>query len=113
MMFLQLDAQNKIVGQRDEPPGHGNRPTTGWVAGEYLADPHDVTIDLATPPGAYQLEVGLYDPQTGQRVQTDAQTDPHLPGSTGPAHLPASRRLPRAERWPQSPSPLAGRGRVG
>jgi len=75
MMFLQLDAQNKIVGQRDEPPGHGNRPTTGWVAGEYLADPHDVTIDPATPPGAYQLEVGLYDPQTGQRVQTDAQTD--------------------------------------
>jgi Dolichyl-phosphate-mannose-protein mannosyltransferase len=70
-----LDAQNKIVGQRDEPPGHGNRPTTGWVAGEYLADPHDVTIDPATPPGAYQLEVGLYDPQTGQRVQTDAQTD--------------------------------------
>ncbi|MGH2458567.1 MAG: ArnT family glycosyltransferase [Chloroflexota bacterium] len=65
-----LDAQSHVVGQRDEPPVHGSRPTTGWVANEYLADEHDVSIDPKVAPGTYQIEVGLYDPSTGQRVAT-------------------------------------------
>lgn len=65
-----LDAKSQVVGQRDEPPLAGTRPTTGWVQGEYLADPHDVPIDPKTPPGVYQVEVGMYDPTNGARVET-------------------------------------------
>src|SRR5207244_790848 len=65
-----LDLQNHVVGQRDEPPVHGARPTTGWVAGEFVADPHQLTIDPGTPPGTYPVEVGMYDPQTGARAAT-------------------------------------------
>jgi hypothetical protein len=63
-----LDANDKVVAQKDEPPVHGTRPTTGWVAGEYVADEHVIAIDPSVPPGPYRLEVGLYDPDTGQRV---------------------------------------------
>jgi hypothetical protein len=65
-----LDSRSHVIGQQDAPPVGGTRPTTGWVAGEYLADPHELTVDPATPPGRYQVEVGLYDPATGARVAT-------------------------------------------
>jgi 4-amino-4-deoxy-L-arabinose transferase-like glycosyltransferase len=70
-----LDDQDHIVGQRDEGPVHGTRPTTGWVAGEYVTDPHAFTVDPSTPSGSYRIEVGLYDPVTGARVQTSAGAD--------------------------------------
>jgi mannosyltransferase len=48
------------VGQDGEPVG-GTRPTTGWVPGEYIVDPHDVQIPGDLAPGQYVVEVGLYD----------------------------------------------------
>jgi hypothetical protein len=63
-----LNTSDGIVAQRDEEPVHGGRPTTGWVTGEYIDDPHLLTIDRSTPPGVYRVEVGLYDPVTGTRL---------------------------------------------
>ena len=63
-----LDQSGAIVGQRDEEPGHGTRPTTGWVPGEYVVDFHDVDVPLTVAPGNYRVEIGLYDARTGQRV---------------------------------------------
>ena len=51
-------------------PVGGTRPTTIWVDGEYLTDPHEFVVDPAAKPGRYQIEVGLYDPATGARVTT-------------------------------------------
>ncbi|HVC33741.1 MAG TPA: glycosyltransferase family 39 protein [Chloroflexota bacterium] len=76
-----LDAQSHVVGQRDEPPVHGSRPTTSWVVGEYLADEHDVTVDAKTPAGSYLIEIGLYDPRNGQRVATGTPDNRVLIGS--------------------------------
>jgi hypothetical protein len=59
-----LDPTGTIVGQRDAVPGDWTRPTTGWLAGEYVVDRHP----LAIPPGAVTLRVGLYDPITGERI---------------------------------------------
>jgi hypothetical protein len=39
-------------------------PTSLWVPGEYVADPY--TFDLA--PGTYTLDIGLYLPETGDRL---------------------------------------------
>ncbi|MBF8285548.1 MAG: rane protein of unknown function, partial [Anaerolineales bacterium] len=44
------------------------RPTTGWLAGEYVVDAHTLTLPGDLPPGAYRLFVGLYDPQSATRV---------------------------------------------
>jgi hypothetical protein len=63
-----LDAGNHIVGQRDTEPGGGARLTTQWSPGEELADNYGLPIHPATPPGEYRVEVGMYDPETGQRL---------------------------------------------
>jgi hypothetical protein len=57
--LLGLDGQ--AVSGHDGEPVDGTRPTTGWVPGEYLADPHDLPIPADLPPGGYVVEVGLYD----------------------------------------------------
>lgn len=86
-----LDAANHVVGQRDEPPLHGTRPTTGWVAGEYLTDPHDLLVDPRAKAGIYQIEVGMYDPRTGVRVSTETSDNRIIVGSlqVEPAASPA------------------------
>ncbi|MGD2145145.1 MAG: hypothetical protein PVH41_00450 [Anaerolineae bacterium] len=68
-VFVHLyDAAGAIVSQRDRLPGLGARPTTSWERGEIVADRYFVRVDGETPPGAYQLAVGLYDPQSGERL---------------------------------------------
>ncbi len=63
-----LDAEGRIVAQRDSVPGSGALPTTGWVAGEVIVDGYEVPLREGTPPGEYTVEVGLYDAATGQRL---------------------------------------------
>jgi mannosyltransferase len=70
-VFLHvLDEGNHIVGQRDAEPGGGARLTTLWEPGELVVDNYGLPIDPATPPGTYRVEVGLYNPDDGQRLTT-------------------------------------------
>jgi hypothetical protein len=70
-VFVHLvDAAGAIHGYGDGEPGGGGLPTTSWLAGEYLTDPHQVNVSSAAPAGAYRLRIGLYDPTTGQRLVT-------------------------------------------
>ena len=72
-----VDARGRIVGQRDQTPGSGAFPTTGWVPGEYLADAYALPINPDTPGGDYWIEVGFYDPLDGARLPvTDAAGRP-------------------------------------
>jgi len=64
-----LDEANHIVGQHDSEPGGGARLTTLWSPGVLIADHIGVAIHPATPPGAYRVEVGLYDAETGRRLK--------------------------------------------
>lgn len=57
-----------LYGQVDHIPGNGAFPTTGWLPGEYIADEIALTVAANAPQGAYQLAFGLYDPDTGQRL---------------------------------------------
>jgi hypothetical protein len=63
-----LDAAGAVRGQVDRQPAAGARPTSGWVAGEFIADAYAVKLDADAPPGDYRLEIGLYDPATLQRL---------------------------------------------
>jgi mannosyltransferase len=70
-VFLHLlDEEGHIVGQRDAEPGGGVRLTTLWEPGEVVADNHGLPVHPATPPGPYRVEVGVYNPDTGQRLVT-------------------------------------------
>jgi len=56
-----LGGDGKPIAQKDAEPLNGARPTTGWVANEYIADPYDLAIKADTAPGKYQVEIGWYD----------------------------------------------------
>lgn len=65
-----LDGDGRLIGQHDAPPANGQRPTTGWVAGEYIEDEHPMTFRQPGYTGPARIEVGLYDPQSGARLVT-------------------------------------------
>jgi hypothetical protein len=56
-----LGPDGQVMIGRDGEPVFGTRPTTGWVPGEYIADPHDLSLPTDLAPGEYVIEVGLYD----------------------------------------------------
>ncbi len=65
-----LAADGRLIGQHDAPPANGTRLTTGWVADEYIIDRHELQFREPDYRGAAQIEVGLYDPDTGVRLTT-------------------------------------------
>ena len=77
-VFVHLfdPATETIATQHDAMPREGRYPTSRWVEGEVVSD--SITLDLAeVPPGRYRLAVGLYDPQTLDRLPAvDATGNP-------------------------------------
>ena len=65
-----LAEDGRLIGQHDSPPVQGTRPTTGWVAEEYIIDRHEMAFREPEYRGAAQIEVGLYDPDSGVRLTT-------------------------------------------
>jgi len=73
-VFIHLtDLQDRIWGQKDNPPVDGFYPTTAWEAGEMVRDQYDLGISPDTPPGPYQIEVGMYRVETGERLPVLAE----------------------------------------
>jgi len=68
-VFTHLtDAKGRIWGQRDNPPVDGFYPTSQWEEGEIVRDQYDINISAEASPGEYQLEVGMYLAETGERL---------------------------------------------
>jgi len=68
-VFAQLlAADNTLAAQSDSVPAQGQRPTTGWLPGEIVADPHRLPLAGDLPAGTYRLIAGLYNPSNGQRL---------------------------------------------
>lgn len=63
-----LDAGGVLQAQQDAIPCQGQCPTNDWLAGEYLRDSYRIPLPEALPPGRYQLEIGMYDAATLQRL---------------------------------------------
>lgn len=68
-----LDSDGTLLAQHDSPPAEGGRPTTGWIAGEYVSDTHRLVFrnDRRGYTGPATLIVAVYDPATGARIPTD------------------------------------------
>ncbi len=57
----------KLVTQADVMPYHWTYPTFWWEAGEIVSD--EIALSLAdVPQGNYRLEIGVYDPDSGERL---------------------------------------------
>ena len=70
-VFVHLvDTAGAVWGYGDAEPGSGAFPTPGWLAGEYLADGHTLTVAADAAAGMYQIAVGFYDPASGERLRT-------------------------------------------
>ncbi|MBI4300049.1 MAG: glycosyltransferase family 39 protein, partial [Chloroflexi bacterium] len=63
-----LDKQQYVWAQHDSPPAGNTRPTNTWNPGDMVEDRHGLQVPPGTPPGEYQVEVGVYDPATGVRL---------------------------------------------
>jgi hypothetical protein len=59
---------NFLWGQADNEPAANTRPTTTWRGAEVIVDEYAIPIAPDAPPGQYRIEIGLYDPVTGQRL---------------------------------------------
>ena len=68
-VFVHLQGEGgRVWAQSDGVPAGWARPTTGWLAGEYVLDEHTLALPSDLPAGDYTLYVGLYDPDTNARV---------------------------------------------
>ena len=57
-----------LQGQHDAQPVNGQLPTSQWTVGEVVADLHSFTVAPEAPPGSYELVVGMYRWDTGERL---------------------------------------------
>lgn len=63
-VFVHLLGTEVLVDQRDAQPQAGVYPTSLWVPGEFIEDNYEFGLGR----GAWRFAVGLYVPETGQRL---------------------------------------------
>jgi hypothetical protein len=69
-VFVHLrDSEDNLVAQQDGQPRGGSYPTTVWDINEVVHDPHVLTLPQTLPQGEYELALGLYQPETGERLR--------------------------------------------
>src|SRR5262249_9180443 len=79
-VFVHLiGPDGKLWGQVDSPPLRGFFPTRSWTPGQELVDRSSIPVDPRAPPGTYDVEVGFYRPDSGERL------------TVGPVPLPDNR----------------------
>lgn len=68
--LLQADGScTPCLWQQDVMPQQNQYPTSRWLANEVVIDSYQIMLPPETPAGSYQLEIGLYIAETGQRLQ--------------------------------------------
>lgn len=63
-----LNSSEKVVAQHDQPPAGGRRPTSAWLPGDTILDHYTLVLPVGMPAGTYAIEVGMYSPNTGERL---------------------------------------------
>ncbi|HYY89225.1 MAG TPA: hypothetical protein VFA49_10550, partial [Chloroflexota bacterium] len=55
-----LDAQQRVVAQRDSEPVDGLEPSNSWQAGQSIEDHYGIPLPADLPAGTYDVEIGMY-----------------------------------------------------
>lgn len=73
-MFVHVVAPDEtIVAKLDAQPLDGRHPISKWLPEDWITDPQGIKL-MDVPPGQYAVRVGLWDPQTDERLNVyDAQ----------------------------------------
>ncbi len=73
-VFAHLETLNgQVIAQFDAQPQGGGMPTTSWATGQVITDAYPLQIPPDTPPGAYQIVVGMYNSLDGTHL-SDTRT---------------------------------------
>ncbi len=73
-VFVHLESlDGQVIAQRDSAPQGGGMPTASWATDQIIEDAYPLTIPANTPPGAYRIVVGMYNPLDGTHL-VDAAT---------------------------------------
>jgi len=64
-----IDQDGRMWAGQDNWPQNGEFPTSLWMAGEFITDTYEIDLPPDIPPGAYQIEVGMYLLETMERLQ--------------------------------------------
>jgi hypothetical protein len=73
-VFVQLlSPERQLVAQRDRQPLDGFRPTSTWHPGQEITDRYGLLLPDTLPSGTYQLVVGMYDGETGDRLRASGE----------------------------------------
>lgn len=68
-VFVHLvDSRGSIVAQADNRPVHNLAPTNRWQPGDVVRDRYRIDWSRDLPDGTYELLVGMYLRETGQRL---------------------------------------------
>jgi hypothetical protein len=76
-VFVHLrDHDGRTVAQADHIPSEAlvALPTSTWREGETVPDVSYLQVPADTPPGEYQLLVGMYNPDTMERLAVEGDT---------------------------------------
>jgi hypothetical protein len=63
-----LDARGDKVGQKDDEPQRGFKPTVLWQRGETIVDAVEIQVSSTAAPGTYRVVTGMYNSVTQQRL---------------------------------------------
>jgi hypothetical protein len=75
-VFLHVLAEGDVkAAQSDTRPCDGECPTNSWQPGDILVDRYELKLSPDVPPGPYQLAVGLYLLDTGERAVVVGRDD--------------------------------------
>jgi hypothetical protein len=77
-VFVHLvDSIGSLVAQHDGQPRDGRYPTSVWDQGEVVDDSHLLVLPENLPDGNYQVVVGLYSVESGERLPVlDGESNP-------------------------------------
>jgi hypothetical protein len=67
VQLLEAETNERLAGV-DLQPLQGAWPTSRWVKGEVIVDEILVAVPPELKPGFYKVIVGLYQPETGERL---------------------------------------------
>ena len=63
---------NKLF-QQDHQPLYGAYPTSDWLPDELIREQYDVVVPEDLSPGTYEIWIGLWNPLTKQRLQSNGK----------------------------------------
>ncbi|MFO7918687.1 MAG: hypothetical protein R6V13_11455 [Anaerolineae bacterium] len=79
-VFVHLvDGQGTVLAQDDGEPRSGKYPTSLWMSHDTVVDERDLTIPRDLPDGPYRLLIGLYRPDTMERLPAQDRHGQPLP----------------------------------